>query len=79
MSLAELLPSLHALPRSEKLQLLQIIAGDLASEERCSPSEQMFVPPLEDHCPYTPAELARFYQETGGVPLSEIWRKLGAT
>lgn len=34
--------------------------------------------PAMDGCPYTVEELNRFRQETGGVPLSEIWRKLGA-
>lgn len=33
MSLSELLPTLHALPRSEKLRLIQLMVADLAREE----------------------------------------------
>ena len=33
MTLNELLPTLHALPRAEKLQLIQLLAADVASEE----------------------------------------------
>lgn len=31
----------------------------------------------EAQCPYTPEELARFRQETGGSTLEEIWQRLG--
>lgn len=79
MSVAEMLPAVSSLPRAEKIQLLQFIAGELAREEASAQPERLFVPPPEDHCPYTPTELARMFQETGGVPLSEIWRKLGAS
>jgi hypothetical protein len=34
MSLSDLLPTLHALPRSDKLQLIQLLAADMAREER---------------------------------------------
>ena len=75
MSVAEMLPAVSSLPRAEKIQLLQFIAGELAREEACAPSasECLFVPPAADQCPYTPAELARMFQESGGAPLSEVW------
>jgi len=33
MTLNELLPSLHALPRADKLRLIQLLAADVASED----------------------------------------------
>ena len=33
MTLNELLPTLHALPRADKLRLIQFLAADVASEE----------------------------------------------
>lgn len=33
MTLNELLPSLHALPRADKLRVIQLLAADIASEE----------------------------------------------
>ncbi len=33
MPLDEILPSLHALPRSDKLRLIQFLAADVASED----------------------------------------------
>ncbi len=33
MSLAELLPTVQALPRADKLRLIQFLAGELAREE----------------------------------------------
>jgi len=33
MTLNDLLPSLQALPRAEKLRLIQLLAADVASEE----------------------------------------------
>jgi hypothetical protein len=57
MTAAELLPSLQALPRSEKLQLIQWLAGDLAREEDGGPNSIDLLP--TDRCPYTPAELVR--------------------
>jgi hypothetical protein len=33
MTLNELLPSLRALPRTEKLRLIQVLAADIAREE----------------------------------------------
>jgi hypothetical protein len=34
MSLADLLPTLHALPRAEKLQAIQVLASALLEEEK---------------------------------------------
>ncbi len=79
MSVSELLPSLHSLPRAEKLQVIQLLAADLARGEAEQLPESAFVLPPEDRCPYTPAELKRMYYEQGGRPLSEIWRRLGRT
>lgn len=36
MTLTELLPALHALPRSDKLRAIQELAADVASEEGLS-------------------------------------------
>ncbi len=36
MSLAELLPAIHALPRADKLKLLEHLASDVAREEEAS-------------------------------------------
>jgi hypothetical protein len=33
MTLNELLPNLHALPRTEKLRVIQLLAADVAREE----------------------------------------------
>lgn len=33
MTLREMLPSLHALPRADKLKLIQLLAADVASED----------------------------------------------
>lgn len=34
MTLSELLPALHGLPRAEKLRAIQVLAADIAREER---------------------------------------------
>ena len=34
MSLSDLLPTIQALPRSEKLRLIQLLAADVACEEQ---------------------------------------------
>ncbi len=33
MSLTELLPAIHALPRTDKLRLMQILVAEIANEE----------------------------------------------
>jgi len=80
MSVAELLPTVASLPRAEKIQLLQFIASELARDEERPKLERTFGLKPEDNCPYSSSELAQmFREETGGVQLSEIWRKLGAS
>lgn len=39
MSLQDLLPKLHGLPRADKLRLIQLMAVDLAREEGVPPVE----------------------------------------
>lgn len=39
--------------------------------------DELFIPPPEDLCPYSPEELAQMRKETGGRPLREIWKSLG--
>jgi hypothetical protein len=37
----------------------------------------LFVPPPEDHCPYTPEELEEMFNETGGMKLADFWKNMG--
>lgn len=76
MSVAELLPSIQALPRIEKLELIRILATELALEEPDQESRPIELLP-EDQCPYTPAELARMRSQSGGRTLAEIRRSRG--
>lgn len=39
MSLNEILPSLHALPRSDKLRIIQFLAADVASEDNVAATD----------------------------------------
>jgi hypothetical protein len=39
MTLNELLPSLHALPRADKLRLIQLLAADVACAESIVPTD----------------------------------------
>ncbi len=39
MTLNELLPALHALPRADKLRLIQVLADDMAREEGITPGD----------------------------------------
>jgi hypothetical protein len=39
MSLLEIMPDLRALPRAEKLQAIQYLAGELARDEGINPSD----------------------------------------
>ena len=75
MSVADLFSTVSALPRAEKVQLMKFIVDELDRDQPRSPPA--FVPPPDDHCPYTPDELAQMFEEQGGQPLSEVWRKLG--
>src|SRR5687767_5268697 len=76
MTVAELLPSLKSLPRNEKLQVIQWLAEDLARDEEGKAGESIVMAP-SDQCPYTPAELARMRNETGGRTLAEIRESRG--
>lgn len=76
MTAAEFLPSLQLLPRSEKLQLIQLLASDLAREESVGVSAPIVLLPT-DQCPYTSAELTRMRNETGGRTLQEIKQNRG--
>ena len=80
MSVAELLPAIQSLPRAEKEQLYRFLADELTLNGNGVLGPGRFVPPPQDHCPYSPEELAQSFEEEGpGVPLSSIWRKLGRT
>jgi hypothetical protein len=80
MSVADLLPAIQLLPRAEKEQLYRFLADDLARKRDTALEPVLFVPPQQDHCPYSPEELTQSFQEEGpGVPLTEIWKKLGRT
>jgi len=39
MTLNEMLPSLHALPRADKLRLIQLLAADVACEDGIAPAD----------------------------------------
>jgi hypothetical protein len=49
MSLAELLPSVHALPRSDKFRLMQELIAELAQEEGLAAGEYPVWSPYEAH------------------------------
>jgi len=49
MSLTELLPSIHALPRADKLRLMQVLVAEIANEEAIALS-----PPDMSHSIWTP-------------------------
>jgi hypothetical protein len=77
MSNAELYSAVSSLPRPEKVDLMRFIVGEL-KQDQTSPPQPLFIPHPEDHCPYSPEELAEMFRDSsGGVPLSEIWRSLG--
>jgi hypothetical protein len=75
MSAAELMPSIHALPVEEKLELFHLLRKEL-DPGQVEASEVAIVLKPEDQCPYTADELKRMRQEEGGRPLPEIWRSL---
>ena len=67
MSLAEIIPAVRALPRSEKFRLAQLLLDDLAAEELLSELGKRQEFPI-----YTPefaagaaAQLARLLEEQG--------------
>ena len=49
MSLTELLPAIHALPRADKLRLMQVLVAEIANEEAVA------LPPTDmSHAIWTP-------------------------
>lgn len=71
MSLDELLPALHGLPRAEKLRLIQVLAADLAREERAPFVEaNASLPVWTPHHAYDAAStlLAALKAEEGTTP-----------
>jgi hypothetical protein len=71
------MPSIRSLCPSEKLELIQLLAADLADEEKRIHPRPIVLPP-EDRCPYTPEELAAARAERGpGHSLAEIRKSLG--
>jgi hypothetical protein len=70
MSIAEILPAVRALPRSEKFRLARLLLDDLAGEELLSTIEQGQEFPI--HTPaYTPgvaAQLVTLLDEQGEQP-----------
>ena len=49
MSLIELLPAIHALPRADKLRLMQVLVAEIANEEAIA-----LPPPDTAHTIWTP-------------------------
>ena len=46
MTLNEILPSLHALPRADKLRLIQLLAVDVAREDGITPADTVTTYPV---------------------------------
>ena len=46
MTLNEILPSLHALPRADKLRLIQLLAVDVAREDGIPPADTVTTCPV---------------------------------
>ena len=78
MSVAELLPSIQALPRAEKLKLIELLAADL---QRVEPAESLppDFPPPQDRCPFPAEDVAQSRSQPGLYTLDEIWRSVGRT
>jgi hypothetical protein len=71
MSLAELIPAVRALPRSEKYQFARLLLDDLAGEELLAELEQGQECPIytPEFAPEAVAQLARLLGEkTAGSP-----------
>ncbi len=49
MTLNELLPSVHALPRTDKLRLIQLLAADVASEDGIATADIAAYPVWSPH------------------------------
>jgi hypothetical protein len=67
MSIAEILPAVRALPRSEKFRLAQLLLDDLAGEELLSTLKQGQELPsyTPDFVPGAAAQLATLLEEQG--------------
>jgi hypothetical protein len=64
--LAQLLPSLRSLKRSEKLQVIQFLAGELAEDENEFPRSDMEYPVWSPHDAFEAASiLMKHLKETG--------------
>ena len=46
MTLNEILPSLHALPRADKLRIIQLLTVDVASEDGITPVDMNTIYPV---------------------------------
>jgi hypothetical protein len=77
MSVAELMPSIQALGRIEKLELIRVLASDLAREEQTSQSLPPGFPPSGDRCPSSREELQRMRAEPGIYSLDEALQSFG--
>ena len=74
MSIAELIPAVRALPRSEKFRLVQLLLDDLAGEELLSKLEQGQGCPIytPEFAPGAAAQLARLLKsKSRGI--FEVW------
>ena len=67
MSIAEIIPAVRALPRSEKFRLARLLLDDLAGEELLSTLEQGQAFPIytPEFTPGAAAQLARLLEEQG--------------
>ena len=67
MSIAELIPAVRALPRSEKFRLARLLLDDLAGEELLSTLEQGQECPIytPEFAPGAAAQLAGLLEEQG--------------
>jgi hypothetical protein len=67
MELNQLLPSAHALPRADKLRLIQLLAADVASEEAtATPDANATYPVWSPHAAFDgAATLLRVLEQEG--------------
>jgi len=61
MTLVELLPTIHLLPRADKLQLIQLLAHDVAHEDELL--KEMSTMPLEVWSPFDAFEAVKSLQQ----------------
>jgi hypothetical protein len=67
MSITEIIPAVHALPRSEKFRLARLLLDELAGEELLSTLEQGQAFPIStpQFSPGAAAQLARLLEDQG--------------